>query len=146
MPAIPTVGAKAPAFKLPTDGGGHVSLGDFKGKLNETAVLYTNGLIPAPRVILVGLGRKDAITTDRARQASGAASRKALSLGCKRVACVVHGGGLGGLGRLHCRCRLRDLRNARRRLGGALSVAVRPGPAGERIFPEGAREGSVGRR
>ena len=43
-------------------------------------------------------------------------------------------GGLGGLGRLHCRCRLRDLRNARRRLGGALSVAVRPGPAGERIF------------
>ena len=32
-----TVGAKAPAFKLPRDGGGAVSLADFKGK---ALVLY----------------------------------------------------------------------------------------------------------
>ena len=30
--AAPDVGAKAPAFSLPVDGGGKVSLGDFKGK------------------------------------------------------------------------------------------------------------------
>jgi thioredoxin-dependent peroxiredoxin len=32
MPAIPAEGAKAPAFTLPRDGGGHVSLADFKGR------------------------------------------------------------------------------------------------------------------
>ncbi len=74
-----------------------IKLGDFKGKLNEVAVLYTNGMIPAPRVILVGLGNKDQLTADRVRQVSGASMRKARDLGCKRVASVVHGSGLGGL-------------------------------------------------
>lgn len=84
---------------LPGDGAisGLIALGDFKGKLNEVAVLYTNGLIPAPRVIVVGLGKKSELTLDRARQASGSAVRKARDLGCKRVTSVVHGGGMGGL-------------------------------------------------
>ena len=29
---VPTIGAKAPAFTLPRDGGGTVSLADFKGR------------------------------------------------------------------------------------------------------------------
>jgi peroxiredoxin Q/BCP len=29
---VPAVGAKAPAFTLPRDGGGTVSLADFKGR------------------------------------------------------------------------------------------------------------------
>ncbi len=74
-----------------------IKLGDFKGKHNEVAVLYTNGLIPSPRVILVGLGSKDKLTPDRVRQASGTAVRKARDLGCKHVTSVVHGGGIGGL-------------------------------------------------
>jgi leucyl aminopeptidase len=74
-----------------------IKLGDFKGKLNEVAVVYTNDLIPAPRVIVVGLGKAKDFTRDRARQASGAAVRKARDLGCKRVASIVHGAGIGGL-------------------------------------------------
>jgi leucyl aminopeptidase len=74
-----------------------IKLGDFKGKLNEVAVLYSNGMIPAPRVILVGLGKREQLTTDRVRQVSGVAARKARDLGCKRVSSIVHGGGLGGL-------------------------------------------------
>lgn len=74
-----------------------IELGDFKGKLNEAAVLYSGGLIPAPRVILVGLGKKEQLTPERVRQASGVATRKARDLGCKRVCTIVHGGGLGGL-------------------------------------------------
>ncbi len=31
--------------------------GDFRGKLNEIAVLYTRGAIPVARVIVVGLGK-----------------------------------------------------------------------------------------
>lgn len=82
-------------------GGGMISqligLGDFRGKLNEVAVVYTRGLIPAPRVIVVGLGKAKEFSLDRARQASGAAVRKARDLGCKRVATIVHGAGVGGL-------------------------------------------------
>ncbi|MCL4505720.1 MAG: leucyl aminopeptidase [Chloroflexi bacterium] len=74
-----------------------IRLGDFKGRHNEVAVVYTNGMIPAPRVILAGLGRKEHFSLDRVRQASGVAARKARDLGCKRVTSVVHGGGMGGL-------------------------------------------------
>ncbi len=74
-----------------------LQLGDFKGRLNDTAVVYTHGLIPAPRVIVAGLGKHKDFTLDRLRQASGAAVRKARDLGCKRVATIVHGSGIGGM-------------------------------------------------
>ncbi|MDW8351780.1 MAG: leucyl aminopeptidase [Anaerolineae bacterium] len=74
-----------------------IQLGDFTGKLNEVAVVYSQGLIPAPRVIVAGLGKREEFTPDRARQASGSAVRKARDLGCKRVATIVHGSGIGGL-------------------------------------------------
>ncbi len=82
-------------------GGGAIStliqLGDFTGKLNEVAVVYTSGLIPAPRVIIAGLGKREQFTPDHARQASGSAVRKARDLGCRRIATIVHGSGIGGL-------------------------------------------------
>ncbi|MCS7087524.1 MAG: leucyl aminopeptidase, partial [Thermoflexales bacterium] len=74
-----------------------IRLGDFKGQLNDVAVLYTYGRLPAPRVILVGLGKAAEFSLDRARQASATAFRKAQALGCKRVATIVHGAGIGGL-------------------------------------------------
>lgn len=74
-----------------------IQLGDFKGRLNEVSVLYTHGLIPAPRVILVGLGKPEEFSRDRVRQVSGTAFRKAAELGCRTVATIVHGAGIGGL-------------------------------------------------
>jgi leucyl aminopeptidase len=74
-----------------------LDLGDFKGKLNEVALVYTQGMIPAPRVILVGLGHKQDLTLERVRQASGSAARKARDLGCKRVTSVIHGAGVSRL-------------------------------------------------
>lgn len=74
-----------------------IASGDFKGKLGETAVLYPHGEILATRVILVGLGRSAEFTLDRARQAAGAAAAKAVALGCRSLATVVHGAGAGGL-------------------------------------------------
>ncbi len=71
-----------------------LQLGDFKGHLNELLVLYTDALIPAPRVIVVGLGKPEGFTLERARQASATAFRKARDLGCKTVATVVFGGDL----------------------------------------------------
>jgi leucyl aminopeptidase len=74
-----------------------IALGDFKGRLNEVGVVYTHDQLPAPRVLVVGLGDREAFTLDCIRQASGSAVRKARELGCKRVATIVHGSGIGGL-------------------------------------------------
>lgn len=71
--------------------------GEFKGKLNTIAVIHPLGKIAARRVIVVGLGKGDAFTTERARQAAATAIRTARKLGGKRVATIVHGAGIGGL-------------------------------------------------
>lgn len=74
-----------------------IASGDFKGKLGETAVLYPHGETLSTRVILVGLGRSDEFSLDKARQAAGAAASRAVALGCRSMATVVHGAGRGGL-------------------------------------------------
>ncbi|MEK7443184.1 MAG: M17 family peptidase N-terminal domain-containing protein, partial [Chloroflexota bacterium] len=57
-----------------------IASGDFKGKLNEVAVLYPRGEILSTRVIIVGLGRQEDFNLDRARQVAGAAAAKAVAL------------------------------------------------------------------
>lgn len=75
-----------------------IAAGDVKGKPNEVTVLYpAPGTVGAARVIVVGLGAAESFTIERARQASGAAIRKARDLGAVHVATVLHGTGSGGL-------------------------------------------------
>ena len=74
-----------------------IAAGDFEGKLSETLYLYSNGALSARRVLLVGLGKQDEFTSDRARQVAGRAARTARDLGAKRMASIVHGAGIGGL-------------------------------------------------
>ena len=74
-----------------------IAAGDFEGKLHETLYLYTHGAIPARRVLLIGLGKQDEFTLERARQVAAKAARTARDLGAKRMASIVHGGGIGGL-------------------------------------------------
>ena len=64
---------------------------DFRGRPNEVAVLYTRGLIPAPRVILVGLGQAGQLTLNRVREATAAGAKKARDLGCKSIAATALG-------------------------------------------------------
>lgn len=55
--------------------------GDFKGKLGETAVLYARGAMPAPRVVIVGLGKSGDFDLEGVRKASAAAAKRAKKLG-----------------------------------------------------------------
>ncbi len=73
-----------------------IAAGDFRGKRNELAVLYSNGAIPAQRVILVGLGKPEKFTLDVARQAAGVAAKRARELGVTRLHTIIHGAGSGG--------------------------------------------------
>ncbi|HEY4690428.1 MAG TPA: leucyl aminopeptidase [Anaerolineae bacterium] len=72
-----------------------IGIGDFKGKMNQTAVVYTQGRLPAPRVVLVGLGPVADFSVDRVRQAAASAARRARELGAKSIASTAHGAGTG---------------------------------------------------
>ncbi len=71
--------------------------GDFKGKAQETALLYSNGALPAKRVLIVGLGSQKKQSLESIRIAAATAARRVRDLRVKSVATVIHGEGHGGI-------------------------------------------------
>lgn len=67
-----------------------IESGDFSAKVGETAVLYTQGAIPTPRVIVVGLGKAEALTLDQVRRASAKAIQHAKELKVTTVVTMLH--------------------------------------------------------
>ncbi len=63
-----------------------LNLGDFKCKPKTTGVLYTDGGITAPRVILVGLGMYAELNAEKVRQVSGHTAQMARDMGLKSIA------------------------------------------------------------
>ena len=57
--------------------------GDFSGKKDEVALVYPPG--PAPRVLLVGLGKPDEISRASIRRAASSAAKRARSLGVPQI-------------------------------------------------------------
>ncbi|MHB8604794.1 MAG: leucyl aminopeptidase family protein [Thermoplasmatota archaeon] len=74
----------------------YISRAKFKGEFKETAWVFPDGL-GAPRVLLVGLGKKADLTLDRVRQVAARAAKTARDHDVKRLATIVHGAGIGGL-------------------------------------------------
>lgn len=72
--------------------------GDFTGKAGTTTLLYTNGNLPSPRVLVVGLGSSAQFDEQCVRRAAADATNAAAKLpGVKSIASVVHGAGAGEL-------------------------------------------------
>jgi len=71
--------------------------GDFAGKLGETYSLRPSRGLSSPRVLVVGLGKKEKFTADHARQAVLPVLAAAKRLKLSTVASVVHGAGAGGV-------------------------------------------------
>ena len=72
--------------------------GDFTGKAGTSALLYTNGKLPADRVLIVGLGAAEDFDLHAVRKvAATAASAVAKLPGVESYASIVHGGGAAGL-------------------------------------------------
>ena len=57
--------------------------GDFEGKHLQVSVQYTRGIIPAKRVVLVGVGKRADFTTEKLRGAFATVARHIRSLGIK---------------------------------------------------------------
>lgn len=75
---------------------------EFKGCLGDTSVIGTYGRIPAKKVLLVGLGKRSEFNTIQIMRAAACAGRKCQSLKAKKVASILHGAGIGGIGVYEC--------------------------------------------
>ena len=73
-----------------------VATGDYKGKKDETLLVYGAG--KAQRILLVGVGKAAEITRSAVRRAAAIAARRARSLGTKTLALAIAKEARGGLG------------------------------------------------
>ena len=74
-----------------------IELGDCSGKLGDTTLLYSLGKLPAPRVLVVGLGNASEFDGNKARIAAAKAIRAAKKAKARTVATITHGAGIGGM-------------------------------------------------
>jgi leucyl aminopeptidase len=63
----------------------------FQGKAGSVTHLYSNGRLPARRVVVVGLGKRAETTPETVRRAAAAGLRRARDLGARAVATEVLG-------------------------------------------------------
>ena len=74
----------------------------FKAKLGSTFLMRTNGKIPAKRVLVVGLGKKEEFDLEAVRQAAATSMNVAKGLGVNAVSSILHGAGTGELKATEC--------------------------------------------
>jgi leucyl aminopeptidase len=63
--------------------------GDFEGKPAQIAVFYSRGMLPAKRILLVGLGKKKEADLEKIRGAFATAMQRLRSLNVKEAATVI---------------------------------------------------------
>ena len=73
-----------------------ITSGDFKGKRDETLLLYPTETGKAQRFLLVGLGKAGDVTRTSVRRAAAVAAKRARALGAKQLACAVAAEGRNG--------------------------------------------------
>ncbi|GAB6875690.1 leucyl aminopeptidase [Thermaerobacter litoralis] len=112
-----------------------IAAGALRGRLGEVLVLPTLGRLPARWVVVAGLGPREEFDRVAARTASAAALRAARKHGCREVATIAHGAGIGGLDP-----RLAALATVE----GALLGLYRYRPEGPAGGPAAAGEGPAG--
>jgi leucyl aminopeptidase len=71
--------------------------GDIRGKWGEMTLVHTFGRIPAPRVLVAGLGKSTEFTVDRVRDLSGNVARFLRGKRVESYATITHGAGIAGL-------------------------------------------------
>jgi leucyl aminopeptidase len=71
--------------------------GDFKGKAQETALLYTADDSHAKRVLVVGLGKEEEFGLEAIRVAAASSAKRVRDLRVGHFSTIIHGGGRGGI-------------------------------------------------
>ena len=71
--------------------------GAVTGKRASITTIHTLGTLPAKRVVVAGLGKREKFDVDTVRAVSGAVARTLRRSGVRSAATVAHGAGIGGL-------------------------------------------------
>jgi leucyl aminopeptidase len=74
-----------------------IALGDITGKKGALSTFHTFGAIPAPRVAVLGLGKREDFDQHIVRDLIAEMVRKLRKPGIKHVATLAHGSGIAGL-------------------------------------------------
>ena len=74
-----------------------IGQGEIKGKLNEVTLIHTLGKLPAGRIVVLGLGKRAALTTDKIRHASAVMLRSLRQKRVSEIAAVNLGAGVSGI-------------------------------------------------
>jgi leucyl aminopeptidase len=74
-----------------------IANGDLRGKAGKVGVIYPRGAIAAKRVLVVGLGSRDAFDIEGVRRAAAAGIKQAQAHQAQQVTTIVHGAGIAGL-------------------------------------------------
>lgn len=64
---------------------------DFSSKANQTLLLYPRGTVAPRRLLLVGLGKRDAVNPEVIRRASATAVQQARKLQISEISVAIHG-------------------------------------------------------
>jgi leucyl aminopeptidase len=71
--------------------------GEIKGKQSEVTVIHSLGKIPAGRIAVIGLGKKEELTEDKIRIVTADACRALRKKGAKQIDIVLPGIGVQGI-------------------------------------------------
>jgi leucyl aminopeptidase len=71
-----------------------IKQGDIKGKLNEITILHSMNKIPASRVVVLGLGKKNELNTNKIRGAIGEVCRYLRKKNVASIASIIAGDGV----------------------------------------------------
>jgi leucyl aminopeptidase len=74
-----------------------IKQGDIKGKLNEVTLIHSLGRLPAGRIVVVGLGKKKELNTNKIRGAVAETCRYLRGKGVTSVASGVQGAGINDI-------------------------------------------------
>ena len=70
---------------------------ELSGKLGETTLIHSLGKIPAKRILVMGLGKREQFSTSTVRTIAGHAARYLRNIGVKNAISITHGAGIGQL-------------------------------------------------
>ncbi len=74
-----------------------INQGDIKGKLNEITILHSLGKLPASHIAVLGLGKKQELTTNKIRGAIGEVCRYLRGKNVTSVASIIIGDSINGI-------------------------------------------------
>ena len=63
-----------------------IQQGDITGKAKETLILHTFGKIPSPRVLVIGLGKRDKFDQDMVREVAAIAVKQGIKVKADKIA------------------------------------------------------------